>query len=177
MQEGAEVVCVRHVGRGCQGGRVQSAGRIRRGLCVQPPRLLFRLADTKHALAARLGAEIHLGEVIFALAGREGNWVEVAFGDEGLGHRDENVRHGPISAERGAGHPRTSSAKRATPPRGLDRALVHVPVQAVDGLDLEGDVTGEGVGGIAAAERSGVRNPHRLRGRKLIDLTRSLASR
>ena len=147
------------------------------GSVVACARLLLGLADIQHALAAGLGAEIHPDEVILVHAGLEGNGVEVAFGDEGLGHRDENVRHGPISAERGAGHPRTSSAKRATPPRGLDRALVHVPVQAVDGLDLEGDVTGEGVGGIAAAERSGVRNPHRLRGRKLIDLTRSLASR
>ena len=82
---------------------MQSAGRIRRGLCVQPPRLLLRLADIQHALAAGLGAEIHPDVVILVVAGLEGNWVKVAFGDEGLGHSDENVRHGPISAEQGTG--------------------------------------------------------------------------
>ena len=97
---------------------MQSAGRIRRGLCVQAPRLLLlRLADLQHAVVAGLGAEILPGGVILADAGLEGNWAEVAFGDEGLDHGEEGGCHGAIGVEECMGRPRTSWKKRATPPR------------------------------------------------------------
>ena len=109
-------------------------------------RVLPGLAGIQHALAAGPGVEIRLGAVILALAALKGDQVDAALGEECLERADESPRHGVH--QRGGWH--GAAADVGEEIRGaagsLVGGLVHIQVQAVDGLNLKCDVPSEGGG-------------------------------
>ena len=159
-----EVVVVHHRGREVQRGAAEARLRIGLAAGARHAGLLLALADVQHALAAVPLAQVLLGAVVLALALAEADQVDTLVAGEALDSLDEGARHG--SHQRRGGHRLAAQAaeERGDAAGGLQLRLVDVAVDAVERLDLEGDVAVDGFGGVACyihGAGCGRRAPHR----------------